>query len=476
MSPVHVVLLVITLFSQDPQPSRGDCRDWHECRQLALAAREQQDYERFHDLAWRAVQTGPKNDPALMYLLARAQSLSGRPGDALVMLQRLLQMGTKTDAATNDDFRRVRALPGWAEFEAAVADLTPATAAPAATSPTPTLPASTATVPAPPSTPTRNRPDDAVVAAPKPDKAVAEVPKPAPAEPPRAMPLPAPIESFRFNSSASSPAGIAYDAVSRRFIVGDRDARKLTVVDEFSQHVANLASAQSAGFGQIAALEIDPHQGNLWVVSNDSTSGADAAANGGTGLPHTTLHKLQLISGRVLHSFVPPDRFGVARFADVAITSDSTVLVLDDAGGRIFRLRSKATDFEVAATLKGRPTTIAPASDNLAYVATADGIVVVDLSSRGMTSLKSASGVDLAHISRLRWHKGSLVGIQQIGGTYRAVRFRLDSSGRRATRQQVLDEAVSTIDPTAATISGGILYCLASGDGPEMIIRKITLP
>jgi hypothetical protein len=48
-----------------------------ECRKLAPDAAAP-EYERFHDLAWRTLQTGPKNDPALMYLLARAQSLSGR--------------------------------------------------------------------------------------------------------------------------------------------------------------------------------------------------------------------------------------------------------------------------------------------------------------------------------------------------------------------------------------------------------------
>src|SRR4051812_47881639 len=119
MPPVHFALVVLTLAVQDPQPARTDCQDWHECRQLAVDAAARQDYERFHDLAWRTVQLGPKNDPALMYQLARAQSLSGRPADALVMLQRLAQTGTKTDAATNDDFRRVRALAGWAEFESA---------------------------------------------------------------------------------------------------------------------------------------------------------------------------------------------------------------------------------------------------------------------------------------------------------------------------------------------------------------------
>ncbi|MEZ5288579.1 MAG: hypothetical protein R2712_27985 [Vicinamibacterales bacterium] len=38
-------------------------------------------FERAHDRAWRAVQQGPKDDPALLFLLARAQALSGRPED-----------------------------------------------------------------------------------------------------------------------------------------------------------------------------------------------------------------------------------------------------------------------------------------------------------------------------------------------------------------------------------------------------------
>src|SRR3990170_963335 len=95
---------------QDPSPPRVDCHEWRHCRQLANDAAARKDFETFHDLAWRTLQTGPKNDPELMYLLARAQSLSGRPHDALVMLQRLAQLGVPTDAATSDDFRRVRSL------------------------------------------------------------------------------------------------------------------------------------------------------------------------------------------------------------------------------------------------------------------------------------------------------------------------------------------------------------------------------
>src|ERR1700694_1151234 len=102
-----------------------DCREWHECRQLALAAYASGDYERFHDLAWRTVQTGPARNADLMYLLARAQSLSGRPHDALVMLTRLAEMGVATDATVNDEFRVVRTLPGWPAAEALILGVAP---------------------------------------------------------------------------------------------------------------------------------------------------------------------------------------------------------------------------------------------------------------------------------------------------------------------------------------------------------------
>lgn len=478
MTPFHVALLVVTLHVQDPVPPGIDCRQPEECRQLALEAEGREDFETFHTRAWRAVQTGPKNDPDLMYLLARAQSLSGRPGDALVMLQRLARLGKQTDAATNEDFRRVRALPGWADTEAL---LTAAVATPedrsavkpkeAITEPREATPSK-----APEKDEGRTKPE------------VAPAPAPAPANPAPVDRTPreeskakadvAPAESLRFTTAPFTPAGLAYDGVSRRFIIGDRHARKLAVVDEFSHHVANLASAQSSGFGDIDALEIDSRLGNLWVVSNDAAIGQEADArpqSGRAGQP--TLHKLQLVSGRLLASYVLPERFGEARFVDVAATSDGTVIVLDTAGNRLFRLGAKGRDFELTATLPDpHPVSLAPASADHVYVANQDGVLLVDVTSRAVTSLKAAKGIDVTGITRMRWHKGSLVAVQKTeGGTHRAVRIALARNGRTASDIDVLDGSLATVDPTGATVSAGMLYYLAAGDGAEMIVRKVTL-
>src|SRR5437763_4863386 len=119
--------LLLLLVLQSPPA----CADAASCRAEAEAAAGRGEYETFHDLAWRAVQTGKRNDPALMYLLARAQALSGRPHDALVMLERLADMGVASDAATNEDFRRTRELPGWPGLAARVERLNRPDASPA---------------------------------------------------------------------------------------------------------------------------------------------------------------------------------------------------------------------------------------------------------------------------------------------------------------------------------------------------------
>jgi len=85
---MSLALLLLSLFpaigsSQTPAQT---CATRDTCRAEALIAEASGDFERFHDLAWRAVQKGKPNDPELMAMLARAMALSGRPGDAIVML------------------------------------------------------------------------------------------------------------------------------------------------------------------------------------------------------------------------------------------------------------------------------------------------------------------------------------------------------------------------------------------------------
>jgi hypothetical protein len=435
---------------------RGECRDWRECRQLALDAYVSGDYERFHDLAWKTVQTGPPSDPGLMFLLARAQSLSGRPHDALVMLGRLAEMGIATDIAANDEFQVVRTLPGWPAVEAliaAVARPAPAGSLNASSSPPP--PAGAA-----PSAPRAREPSASR----------------APVVPPRpsALPLFTAEDAVRVPAATVSPTGLSYDRVSGRFVVADRHARKLVIIDERSRHVVDLVGAESAGFNEITALEIDPRRGELWVVS--------AAAPGTDNQPMTVLHKVQLVSGRPLAALPLPEPFGAARFDDVAVSESGTVFVLDGLGGRIFRLGADQRSFVVAAALGlGHPTSLAPSDDRNVYVAHAEGIVRLDVSTGAVTPLSGPKDVQLTGFERVRWDRDSLIGIQRLpDGIRRVVSIQLARAGGRAVSMDVIAPDVSMPDPMAATLSEHVFYFVTdeprgSGAGPEIIVRRAHL-
>jgi hypothetical protein len=406
------ILFAILLFAQTP----GVCADVRDCRQQALDAAAAGDYERFHDLAWRAVQKGRPNDPDLMYVLARAQALSGRPGDALVMLQRLTEMGVATDAATSEDFRRVRALNAWSDLEAKIAALG--------------APRVTAAAPA---------------AAPR-ARAAGESTE----------------ETLSFSTPSFEPVGLAYDAVSRRFIVGDRHAGRLIVIDEMSHHVTNLVSAASAGFyDTITAFEIDARRGDLWVASAKSDGG------------ESVLHKLQLVSGRVLAE-VRLAAGKQSRIADMAVGSDGTVVLLDSEDGRILRLRPGARALEEAVKLPSSGArSLAIADDRTVYVASDQGISRADLVSRAVVAVHGPRNLDLTVVDKVRWYDGGLVMIQrEIAGESHVIRARLDASAQALTNVQV--HTIPRADARAATLAGAELYYLVSGSNGSSI-RRATL-
>ena len=432
------------------QPARdGRCTEWHDCRQQALAAASRGEYETFHDLAWRTVQTGPPKDPALMYLLARAQALSGRPHDALIMLQRLAEMGVPSDAETNDDFIGTRQLPGWPDVAASIARVIRPGSPPAAVA----VPTS---VPAPAVTPVPS------VATPAPSSA--------------ASPSPA-LEGVRFSTGGFTPGGLAYDAVSHRFVFGDRLGRKLIVVSEGTNHPVDFVRAESAGFHEISALEIDEKRGDLWVAS--------AAPADGAG----TLHKLQLVSGRPLKSFAVAADLGPVTLVDLAVTPAGAVLVLDSKGRQLLALRSGGTALERVVQMDARePASLAAGGDEgIAYVADRDGLSRIDLRARTTTRVAAPKSISLAHLEWIRWHRRSLIAIQaEDDGSRRIIRLDLNANGRAVRQTTTLEGSVPAAGQALVTITGNELVYLVDGSNAaagrdassvaEFVAYRVRLP
>lgn len=328
------------------------CADVASCRALAVEAQERQDFETFHDLAWAAYRKGRSNDPELMLLVARAQSLSGRPGDALVMLERLGPGASSLEVATDPDFARVRTLPRWEEVREKLTGGDPT--GPEAKNPAPSAPVSPAPSAKKPAPPAKEPPPPAKEPAPsasEPPARAAKPPAPSASEPP-APPAkdPAPSASAPLSfTTVLVPSALVHDAVSRRFIIADRKARRIAVIDATTGQVATLVGAQG-DLGEIGGITIDPRQGDLWVVSS-----GDAG---------TQLHRIQLISGRVLKSVplsgVKGEPVALAFVRDVGI-------VLADDTGRVLRVGSAGRG-EALATLEYIPRALAADARGRLYV------------------------------------------------------------------------------------------------------------
>ena len=315
------MLLALLLILHTTQP----CQDVASCKSAALEAYAQKDFERFHDLAWVAHRKAGKDDPELLILLARAQSLSGRPLDALVMLERRAKFGAgPSELATDPDFERVRDLAGWDDIRQ---KLSIGVAGPGLSN-SPSTP-KTASPPAP-------RPEPPPVAKPEPP-----APKPAPARPAGA-PL-----SF---TTLLSPTALAYDGVSKRYLIADRQAKRVAVVDENTGQVSTLAGGQ-AKLGEINGIAIDTRQGDLWVIST-----ADEGAS---------LHRLQLISGREIGA----SRLSGLHAPVVGVAFvRGTGIVIADANGDISRVATNGR-VEKIGSLEYVPRAIAADAEGTLYVA-----------------------------------------------------------------------------------------------------------
>lgn len=419
--PVLPALLVAaSLYAQGRPDVR--CGTANECASLAGDAIARGQFEAAHDLAWRAVQLGPPHDDALMYLLARTQSLSGRPYDALVMLQRLAARGVRVDdAATSEEFRRVRALPQWSEASAAIHGAAPS------------APALAASVSAPASPPRLAKPASAILA----------------------------DGSLAIPSSIVSPIALAHDRVSARFVIADENSSTLQVVDELTGHAVDLVQREWSGPYRTSALAIDTQRGDLWVV------GVDASIR---EAPRSAVHKLQLVSGHLLRSLPLPAAIGPAHVVALAVGRDR-VFLLDTLGGRIFALAvdGKSLPVQVTRAALDAPVSIAAAADNVLYVADAQGVARVDATAGTVTRVRAAKDANLEALQSLGWHTGSLFAIRrEADGAHTAVRVSLDARGTAVTSVKTLGAAASS----AGAVYGDAFYFVApQTDTPGITLR-----
>ena len=283
-------------------------------------------------------------------------------------------------------------------------------------------------------------------------------------DPPAKAPANTATEVLRIPSAVYRPRALDYDSVSQRFVVAEDGSDTLKVVDELAGNAVNLVSRGWAGPYLPTALAIDRRRGDLWVASAHESDGMSRAA----------LHRLQLVSGRLLATIELPRESGAARFVDIALHGNN-VLLLDAIGRRVIEHEPGTKVLRLHRKLDTTidPVSLTPGESDVLYVAHANGIVRIDPATPKAEPLKAASKITLEGLQWVREYHGALVAIQgAASGARTAVRITLDRRGASVRSIEVLDQAGSR----AASIADGVFYYIgddrADGSPP---LRRVKL-
>jgi DNA-binding beta-propeller fold protein YncE len=271
-------------------------------------------------------------------------------------------------------------------------------------------------------------------------------------------------EALSLPSTVGTLAGLAYDGVSGRLVLADDSSGTLKVLSEVSGNAANLVSRGWGGPYKTTGIAIDPAHGDLWVVA--------AASDDGSAPAPSVVHRLQLVSGRLLYSVPAPEAPPEARFVAVALAG-TAVYALDAAGHRLFELATTGKTLRPRATIKvDDPASLAVGSDGVAFVAHSAGILRVTLANGQSARVTAARGVDLRGLQSIAHHHDALFGIQRReDGTLAAVRIRLAANGQRATRLDVIGEAAAP----AIAIMGNVFYYVGTQAAGGTVVERVKL-
>ncbi len=257
------------------------------------------------------------------------------------------------------------------------------------------------------------------------------------------------------------PEGIAYEPRTRQFFVGSVRHRTIYVTGPTGTRA--LWTDRRADVGAILGVCADPDGTHLWATT--------------AGLPQmreytpadsviAALLKVRIADGAIVARYEIPASTAGHTLGDVTMGPTGDVFVSDSREPVLYRLVAGTRALErftdpLFRSLQG----VAPSPDGVhVYVADySHGLLRVNLNTRAVIRLADAPSSSSLGVDGLVWYNGSLVGIQNGAMPARVVRFRLDASGTRVTRQDVIDRNTGVADePTIGTIVGNTFVYVAN--------------
>ncbi len=398
--------LVIVLVSLLPlraviPPQQVEGIPWQYYWQESLAAYQKKDFASFLENAKRAAATGPPRHPGLLLNLARAHSLAGERAEAVKLLEEVLDMGFGAADAARADFDPVRDTDAFRKLAGKIE----------------------------------------AVRAPVVNSSVA----------------------FTIPEKDLIPEGIACDPVGGRFYVGSLHKAKIVSLDRAGRK-RDFKHEREDGLSGVLGMRVDARRRILWVNTAvlPELKGYSKEEDG-----TAALHKYDLRTGRLLRKYDLANKPTPHLLNDIAINAAGELFITDSLSSIVYRLRNGKDSLEEFVRFKpySYPNGITLSDDGRQlFVAHAEGISLIEVSTGKVSALASAPGISLFGIDGLYYYRNSLIGVQNFSGDpLRVVRFHLDRGGQRVERVRVMEANHPLFNiPTTGAVAGSSFYFIAN--------------
>ncbi len=286
--------------------------------------------------------------------------------------------------------------------------------------------------------------------------------------------------------------GLAADRRSGTLYVTSIHHRNVLVLASGAAPRLLLSTAASADVGAVLGAAYDSTAGALWLTT--ARLPTMASRGPGDSAVRAELLLVDALTGQLRRRLVLGAGDGMP--GEIAIAPDGAVLVSDGLHGLLYRLRPGAASLEIVRSAALRsPQGIAVRPDGaVAYVADwSRGILRWDLVTDSVVPVPTADGRLLRGVDGLRWHAGTLLGVQNGATPNRVVRVALDPEGTRLATLDVLDapdplEGEMTV---GVVVDGAFVYVASSAwpfwtetgarrtearPLPPVVLRRVPLP
>lgn len=255
------------------------------------------------------------------------------------------------------------------------------------------------------------------------------------------------------------PEGVAYDPASGDLYVGSVRRGEIVRVHDSAPR-GSLVAAGGLG-APVLGLAVDARRRLLWAATAPLPQFAGGEPDGAV----STLVAIDL------KGEAPPRRIdadeAAARFNDVAVAPDGSVLVSDNGGGGVLRLTAGGEALETLlpdGTFRSPGGLAVSADGSLLWVADwSRGLFAVPLDEPRVERVTGPDDVPLNGIDGLLRDGDDLLAIQNGVRPHRVVRLRLAEGGRRVRSAEILSmNHPDHAEPTLGAVVGSRLVYVAN--------------